>query len=69
MLTRSAIQELFTRRIDHYRNFITGFGIGEEFTGRISGAETSKNAAVDSEKLQAISTIISRMGGKDCPGY
>jgi hypothetical protein len=35
-----------------------------EFTGRVSGAEISKNAALDSAKLQAISTIISRMGAK-----
>ena len=35
-----------------------------EFTGRMSGAEISKNAALDSAKLQAMSTIISRMGAK-----
>ena len=35
-----------------------------EFTGRMSGAENSKNAALDSAKLQAMSTIISRMGAK-----
>jgi hypothetical protein len=35
-----------------------------EFTGRITGAEISQKAAIDSAKLQAISTIISRMGAK-----
>jgi hypothetical protein len=35
-----------------------------EFTGRVSGAEITHTAAVDSAKLQAISMIVSRMGGK-----
>jgi hypothetical protein len=35
-----------------------------EFTGRISGAEINQKAAIDTAKLQAISTIISRMGAK-----
>jgi len=35
-----------------------------EFTGRITGAEITQKAAIDSAKLQAISTIISRMGAK-----
>ena len=35
-----------------------------EFTGRITGAEITKSAAIESAKLQAISTIISRMGAK-----
>jgi len=35
-----------------------------EFTGRISGAEINQKAAIDSARLQAISTIISRMGAK-----
>jgi hypothetical protein len=40
-----------------------------EFTGRMSRAEITQKAAIDSTKLQAISTIISRMGKQDCPGY
>jgi hypothetical protein len=35
-----------------------------EFTGRITGAEITQKAAIDSAKLQAISTIVSRMGAK-----
>src|SRR6266545_1330886 len=35
-----------------------------EFTGRITGAEITQKAALDSAKLQAISMIISRMGAK-----
>ena len=35
-----------------------------EFTGRVTAATVPHNAAVDSAKLQAISTIISRMGAK-----
>jgi hypothetical protein len=35
-----------------------------DFTGRITGAEITQKAAIDSAKLQAISTIISRMGAK-----
>jgi len=35
-----------------------------EFTGRITGAEVTQKAAIDAAKLQAISTIISRMGAK-----
>jgi hypothetical protein len=35
-----------------------------EFTGRVTGAEITQKAAIDSAKLQAISTIISRMGAK-----
>jgi hypothetical protein len=35
-----------------------------EFTGRVIGAEITQKAAIDSAKLQAISTIISRMGAK-----
>ena len=35
-----------------------------EFTGRITGAEITQKAAIDSAELQAISTIISRMGAK-----
>ena len=35
-----------------------------EFTGRITGAEITQKAAIDSAKPQAISTIISRMGSK-----
>ena len=35
-----------------------------ELSGRLSGAQITHNAAVDSAKLQAISTIISRMGAK-----
>ena len=35
-----------------------------EFSGRLSGAEITHKAAVNSAKLQAISTIISRMGSK-----
>lgn len=35
-----------------------------EFSGRITGAEITQKAAIDSAKLQAISTIISRMGAK-----
>lgn len=35
-----------------------------EFTGRITGAEITKSAAIESAKLQAIATIISRMGAK-----
>jgi hypothetical protein len=35
-----------------------------ELSGRLSGAEITHKAAVDSAKLQAISTIISRMGSK-----
>ena len=35
-----------------------------EFTGRVSGADINRQAALDSAKLQAISTIISRMGAK-----
>src|SRR6185295_16044436 len=35
-----------------------------EFTGRITGAEITQTAAIDSLKLQAISAIISRMGSK-----
>ena len=35
-----------------------------EFTGRVTGAEITQKAAIDSAKLQAISTIISRMGTK-----
>lgn len=39
-------------------------GTRVEFTGRITGAEITQKAAIDSAKLQAISTIISRMGAK-----
>jgi hypothetical protein len=35
-----------------------------EFTGRVTGAEISQKAAIESAKLQAISTILSRMGAK-----
>lgn len=35
-----------------------------ELSGRLSGTEITHKAAVDSAKLQAISTIISRMGSK-----
>jgi hypothetical protein len=35
-----------------------------ELSGRLSGAEITQKAAMDSAKLQAISTIISRMGSK-----
>ncbi len=35
-----------------------------ELSGRLSGAEITHKAAVDSAKLQAISTIISRIGSK-----
>ena len=35
-----------------------------EFTGRLTGAEITKNAVVESAKLQAISSIVSRMGAK-----
>jgi hypothetical protein len=35
-----------------------------ELSGRLSGAEITHKASVDSAKLQAISTIISRMGSK-----
>jgi hypothetical protein len=35
-----------------------------EFTGRMSSADIVQKAAVDSAKLQAISTIISRIGSK-----
>jgi hypothetical protein len=35
-----------------------------EFTGRVTGAEINQKAAIDSAKLQAISTIISRMGAR-----
>lgn len=35
-----------------------------ELSGRLSGAEITHKAAVDSAKLQAISTIVSRMGSK-----
>lgn len=35
-----------------------------ELSGRLSGAEITHKAAVDSAKLQAISTIISRMGSR-----
>jgi uncharacterized membrane protein len=35
-----------------------------EFTGRMTGAEITQKAAIDSAKLQAISAIISRMGSK-----
>jgi hypothetical protein len=35
-----------------------------EFSGRIAGAEITQKAATDSAKLQAISSIISRMGAK-----
>src|ERR1043165_8292521 len=35
-----------------------------DFSGRMNSASTLKNAAVESAKLQAISTIISRMGSK-----
>jgi hypothetical protein len=35
-----------------------------EFTGRITGAEITQRAAMDSAKLQAISAIVSRMGSK-----
>ncbi len=35
-----------------------------EFTGRMSSADISQKAAVDSAKLQAISMIVSRMGSK-----
>jgi hypothetical protein len=35
-----------------------------ELSGRLGGAEITHQAAVDSAKLQAISTIISRMGSK-----
>jgi len=35
-----------------------------EFTGRITGAEIAQKASIDSARLQAISTIISRMGAK-----
>jgi hypothetical protein len=40
-----------------------------EFTGRITGAEITQKAAIDSANLQAISMIISRMGAKACSGY
>lgn len=33
-----------------------------EFTGRIKGTEVTQKAAIDSARLQAISTILSRMG-------
>jgi hypothetical protein len=35
-----------------------------EFTGRVTGAEINQKAAMDSARLQAISTIVSRMGSK-----
>jgi len=35
-----------------------------ELTGRITGAEITQKAAIEAAKLQAISTIISRMGAK-----
>ena len=35
-----------------------------EFTGRMSSADITQKAAVDSAKLQAISMIVSRMGSK-----
>ena len=35
-----------------------------EFTGRVTGAEITQKAAIDFARLQAISTIISRMGAK-----
>jgi len=35
-----------------------------EFTGRVATGTITHTAAVDSAKLQAISTIISRMGAK-----
>jgi hypothetical protein len=35
-----------------------------EFTGRLTGAEITQTAAIGSAKLQAISTIISRMVAK-----
>jgi hypothetical protein len=35
-----------------------------EFAGRVTGAEITKNAALESAKLQAISSIVSRMGAK-----
>ncbi len=35
-----------------------------EFTGRVTGAEITKNTAIESAKLQAISNIVSRMGAK-----
>jgi len=35
-----------------------------EFTGRVTGAEITQKASIDSARLQAISMIISRMGAK-----
>jgi hypothetical protein len=35
-----------------------------DFSGRVTGAEINKTDAIDSARLQAISTIISRMGAK-----
>jgi hypothetical protein len=35
-----------------------------EFTGRVTGAEITQKAAIESAKLQVISTVISRMGEK-----
>jgi hypothetical protein len=35
-----------------------------EFTGRVSGAQITHTATVDSAKLQAMSIIVSRMGAK-----
>jgi len=35
-----------------------------EFTGRMTGAEITQKASIDSARLQAISMIISRMGSK-----
>ena len=35
-----------------------------EFTGSVTGAEITQKALIDSAKLQAIATIISRMGSK-----
>lgn len=40
-----------------------------DFTGRMSSAEITHHAATDAARLQAISTIVSRMGSKISPGY
>lgn len=43
---------------------ISNQAVQVELSGRLSSAEITRKAAVDSAKLQAISTIISRMGSK-----
>src|SRR5215213_1051651 len=43
---------------------ISNQAVQVELSGRLSGAEITHTAAVDAAKLQAISTIISRMGSK-----